>query len=199
MSGRESAFMKWKYTGLALLFVLIMAILLFRVTDEYQVCLLLLTGILLLLRPLPFRAWTKVAIALCLITLYDLFSLFSALSTVAAIPRASISLLALMGYFVSRRLFVSDRALKVVCSSSLLPIGLALVLAICSFFIFRRSVLGVGFEDTYHFRFLFRPLGVFVDCQVGKGDVRPFAGHFQRDGLAYPACGSRDEGHFSFQ
>lgn len=163
MSGRESAFMKWKYTGLALLFVLIMAILLFRVTDEYQVCLLLLTGILLLLRPLPFRAWTKVDVALCLVTLCDLLSPICAVSTVAAMPRAGISLLVLMGYFVSRRLFVSDRALKVVCSSSLLPIGLALVLAICSFFIFRRSVLGVGFEDTYHFRFLFRPLGYITN------------------------------------
>ena len=117
MSGRESAFMKWKYTGLALLFVLIMAILLFRVTDEYQVCLLLLTGILLLLRPLPFRAWTKVDVALCLVTLCDLLSPICAVSTVAAMPRAGISLLVLMGYFVSRRLFVSDRALKVVCSN----------------------------------------------------------------------------------
>mgnify|MGYP002449640902 FL=1 len=41
--------------------------------------------------------------------------------------------------------------------------GIAVVLAILSFFVFRSSVLGVGFEDTYHFRFLFRPLGYITN------------------------------------
>lgn len=163
MPGRESVSSQRKYAGVALLFVFIMVILLFRVADEYQVCLFLLIGISFLLRPLPIRAWTSLDVALSLITLCDLLSPISAVSTVAAIPRAGISLLALMAYFVSRRLFVSGKAIKLIFVGSLLPIGVALTLAVCSFFIFRHSVLDVGFEDTYPFRFLFRPLGYITN------------------------------------
>lgn len=46
---------------------------------------------------------------------------------------------------------------------SIIPIGLALLIAVCSFFIFRNSVLNAGFSDTYHFRFLFRPLGYITN------------------------------------
>ena len=163
MPGRESVSSQRKYAGVALLFVFIMVILLFRVADEHQVCLFLLIGISFLLRPLPIRAWTSLDVALSLITLCDLLSPISAVSTVAAIPRAGISLLALMAYFVSRRLFVSGKAIKLIFVGSLLPIGVALTLAVCSFFIFRHSVLDVGFEDTYPFRFLFRPLGYITN------------------------------------
>lgn len=40
---------------------------------------------------------------------------------------------------------------------------LVVLLAICSFLVFRRSVLEAGFEDTYHFRFLFSPLGYITN------------------------------------
>ena len=163
MPVRESAPMRWRYTGVALLLVFVMAILLFRVTDTYQVCSLSLIGALFLLRPLPFRQWTRVDVAVGLVVLYDLLSPVYAVSAVAAIPRAGVSLLALLGYLVSRRLFASERALRVVRFGSFLPIGIALALAIGSFFVFRSSVLEVGFADTYPFRFLFRPLGYITN------------------------------------
>lgn len=149
--------------GVALLLVFVMAILLFRVTDVYQVCSLSLIGALFLLRPLPFRAWTSLDIAVGLVVLFDLFSPVYVVSAVAAMPRAGVSFLALLVYLVSRRLFASGKAINIICLGSLLPIGLALALAVCSFFIFRHSVLDVGFEDTYPFRFLFRPLGYITN------------------------------------
>lgn len=151
------------YAGIALLLVMVMTVLLFRVEDKYRICLLLLTGCCLWLRPLPLRRWTLIDISLCLITLYDVFSCVHALSPMAAIPDAILSLSVLTAYFVLRRLFASEQAENLFLSGSSLPICVALLLAICSFFVFRRSVLGVGFEDTYHFRFLFRPLGYITN------------------------------------
>lgn len=73
------------------------------------------------------------------------------------------SLYALVAYFTFRRLSAWQPAERIVRSGSDVLMGIAVVLAILSFFVFRSSVLGVGFEDTYHFRFLFRPLGYITN------------------------------------
>ncbi len=151
------------YTGIALLLVVVMTVLLFQAEDKFRICLPLLIGCWLWLSPLPLRRWTLVDVCLCSITLYDVFSCVYAVSPVAAIPDAILSLSVLATYFVLRRLFASEQAGRLFLLGSYLPICAALLLALCSFFVFRRSVLGVGFEDTYHFRFLFRPLGYITN------------------------------------
>lgn len=153
----------WKYTGIVILFIVIMAILLFQAEDKLKICLLLLTASFVLLRPLPFRQWTMVDCSLCLITAYDLISCLNAACTTPAISYSLLSLFCLTVYFVLRKLFGSTQATRQLQQGCYLPIGAALLLAICSFFVFRQSVLGVGFQDTYHFRFLFRPLGYITN------------------------------------
>lgn len=153
----------WKYTGIVILFIVIMAILLFQAEDKLKICLLLLTASFVLLRPLPFRQWTMVDCSLCLITAYDLISCLNAACTTPAISYSLLPLFCLTAYFVLRRLFYSAQATRLLLQGSYLPIGAALLLAICSFFVFRQSVLDVGFQDTYHFRFLFRPLGYITN------------------------------------
>lgn len=163
MSKNNSGRTHWKYTSIAILFIVVVAILLFQAEDKLKISLLLLTASLALLRPHSFRQWTMVDGCLCLITAYDMASCLHAACTISAISYSLLSLFCLTAYFVLRRLFGSAHATRLLQQGSYLPIGAALLLAISSFFIFRQSVLGVGFEDTYHFRFLFRPLGYITN------------------------------------
>lgn len=163
MSDHNMNKVHWKYTSIAILLIAIMAMLLFQAEDKLKISLLLLTGSLVLLRPLPFRQWTMLDGCLCLITAYDVVSCLYAACVIPAISYCLLSLFCLTAYFVLRKLFCSVQATRLLQLGSYLPIGAALLLAIPSFFVFRQSVLGVGFEDTYHFRFLFRPLGYITN------------------------------------
>lgn len=163
MSNNNPTDTHWKYTSIAILLIAVMAMLLFQTEDKWQICLLLLITGLTLIRPLPLRQWTVIDIGLSLITFYDIVSCLYASCPVSAIPKALFSLCCLIAYFVLRKLFRTERITDIIGQGSLLPVGAALLLAICSFFIFRQSVLSVYFEDTYHFRFLFQPLGYITN------------------------------------
>lgn len=147
----------WYATACMLLVA--MGIFLFRIDDSRLVSFLLLAGGLTAIRVLPFRRWMVLDICIGLITLYDLFSCLYAECPLPAIRVSLYSLYALVAYFVFRRILSWQPAERIVRSGSDVLTGIALVLAVLSFFVFRKSVLEVGFEDTYHFRFLFRPLG----------------------------------------
>lgn len=163
MSTNKLTLSKKAYTGIALLFIAIMAMLLFEVEDKLQICLLLLTISLVVISPLSFRQWTVIDISLNLITIYNMVSCLYAGCSVPAIRSSLLSIFCLTSYLVLRKLFSSERSTRIILQGSYLPIGIALLLAICSFLIFRQSVLSVGFQDTYHFRFLFRPLGYITN------------------------------------
>ena len=146
-----------RYSGgkeicVALGVTILLALFLFRVEDSYRIGLLLVAGALLLLRPLPFRKWSRLDGCVAALALSDLFSCFYAACPIPALDAAFYSVYMLATYFVCRRLFAHGRALQVLRVGSLFPIGAALLLAVCSFFVFRSSVLEAGFEDTYHFR-----------------------------------------------
>lgn len=160
----KTALSAWKATAITLLFVTVMVLLLFRVEDSSLISLLLLTVGLAIVRPLPFGQWTMIDVCLSLITGYNLISCLYAGSQVQSTHSALLSLLCLTGYFVSRKLFTSERTTRIILQGSYLPIGVALLLVICTFFVFRQSVLSAGFQDTYHFRFLFRPLGYITNA-----------------------------------
>ena len=150
-------------SGIAGLLVVLLALFLFKVEDPYRVGLLLAAGALWLLRPLPFREWSLLDGCVAALTLFDLCSCFYAACPIPAMNAAFCSVYMLTVYFVCRRLFAHERALQIFRIGSLFPIGAALLLAVCSFFVFRRSVQEAGFEDTYHFRFLFSPLGYITN------------------------------------
>ena len=150
-------------SSIAGLLVVLLALFLFKVEDPYRVGLLLAAGALWLLRPLPFREWSLLDGCVAALTLFDLCSCFYAACPIPAMNAAFYSVYMLTVYFVCRRLFAHERALQIFRVGSLFPIGAALLLAVCSFLVFRRSVLEAGFEDTYHFRFLFSPLGYITN------------------------------------
>lgn len=155
----RSIWAAWKAPGIAVLFVAVMAVFLFQAEGKDQICLLLLGSGLVVVGPLSFRQWTAIDVCLALLTVYDVIACLYASSPLDAFYSIFLSLSCLTAYFVARRLLASERAARIILQGSYWPVGIALLLAVCSFFIFRRSVLQVGFQDTYHFRFLFRPLG----------------------------------------
>lgn len=163
MSNNKLILTKNISTSIAILLVVIMAMLLFQTEDKLQIYLLLLTASLAVIRPLPFSQWTVIDISLSLITVYDMVSCLYAGCSAPAIRSTLLSIFCLTSYFVFRKLFSSERTARIIQQGSYMPVGAALLLAVCSFFIFRQSVLNVGFQDTYHFRFLFRPLGYITN------------------------------------
>lgn len=142
---------------------MITTILLFRIEDGHHICLLLLAGSLAWIGMIPFRQWTLIDIFFCMTTAYELVSCYQAECTAPALLSLYYSVFCLTAYFLLRRILVNDRAIHSFRIGSYLSIGVALILAIGSFFVFRHSVLNAGFEDTYHYRFLFRPLGYITN------------------------------------
>ena len=163
MSKNKFFALNYTHTGTAMLLVVVMAMLLFQVEDKYQISFLLLIASLAVISPLPFRQWRLIDFSLCSIAVYDIISCLYANCPVPAIRAAFLSLFCLTIYLILRRLFVSDYAIQLFLRGSCLSVCAALLLAICSFFIFQQSVLNAGFQDTYHFRFLFRPLGYITN------------------------------------
>lgn len=152
--------------AMACLMVVVITIHLFQIEDRYQVSLLLLAGVLALMHSLPFRLWTAIDYCIAAIMLFDAFSCLYAKCPIPTGYPAFYSIYMLTVYIVCRKLFASKRCLSIVMRGSYLPVGIALILSFFSFFIFRNSVLHTGFEDTYHFRFLFRPLGYITNIWV---------------------------------
>ena len=163
MSASKFSLSRSAYVCMALLVLAVMTILLFRIEDSCHVSLLLLSGGLAWVGILPFHQWTKIDIVLFLITIYELISCYWAECFIPAVSTACYSVFGLAVYFILRRILLNENASRFICEGSYLPIGVALLLAIGSFYVFRNSVLNTGFADTYHFRFLFRPLGYITN------------------------------------
>lgn len=151
------------YIGMSLLVLAIMAMFLFRMEDNYHIGLLLSACGLAWVGALPFRQWTRIDWILSLIMVYELFSCCWAECIAPAVLPAFYAVFCWTVYFLLRRILAEGSIFHFVVEGGLIPIGIALLLAIGSFFIFRHSVLNAGFADTYHFRFLFRPLGYITN------------------------------------
>jgi len=149
--------------GMALLVLAIMAMLLFRMEDNYHIGLLLSACGLAWVGVLPFRQWTRIDWILSFITVYELFSCYWAECMAPATLPAFYAVWGWTVYILLRRILAGGSVFRFVLEGGLVPIAIALLLALGSFFVFRHSVLNAGFADTYHFRFLFRPLGYITN------------------------------------
>lgn len=150
----------------ACLVVVVLGIHLFQMEDRYQVSLLVLAVVLAFMRSFPFKQWTIIDYCIITITLFDTISCLYAKCPIAAVFPAFYSIYMLTVYITCRILFISGRGLNIVMKGSSFLVGIALILSVSTFFIFRYSVLHTGFDDTYHFRFLFHPLGYFSNIWV---------------------------------
>lgn len=148
---------------IAILLLVVMTMWLFGIKDTYNIYLLFLVISLIVIRPLPFRYWSSIDALLCVITLHDIMSCFYSTCSFPVVHNALLSVTYLTTYLILRKLFVKPHPTRIFLFGSYFLIIIALVLTICSFFIFRDSVLAAGFKDTYHFRFLFRPLGYLTN------------------------------------
>lgn len=123
----------------ACLLLVAMGIFLYRVDDSHLVSFLLLAGGLTAIHVLPFGRWTVLDTCVGMITLYDLVSCLYADCPLPAIRVSLYSLYALVAYFTFRRLSAWQPAERIVRSGSDVLMGIAVVLAILSFFVFRSS------------------------------------------------------------
>lgn len=155
----ENKYHAFYFYSATVLLLVILTMEIFQIKDQYQITMLLSIVALAFVRPLAVRQWTFIDWALSVIVVYDLISCFYASCIVPAVNNMLFSFYGFTVYLIIRKLLPAGKFLNIFQVGSYLPIGAALILTICSFFIFRSSVLEAGFTDTYHFRFLFRPLG----------------------------------------
>lgn len=154
---------KYCSTAIVMSLLLIMGLLLFQIEGTYQIGMPLLSIGVAIVRPLPFRKWTFIDVILGSIMFYNIVSCFYSSCTTPAVYTAFFSVFCMIAYLALRRLSDTPHLLQMFLQGNCIPMAIALLLAICSFFIFRSSILDAGFEDTYHFRFLFRPLGYITN------------------------------------
>lgn len=159
----SSSYRRSVYKGTVLFLLAVMGLWLFRVQDDYQQALPVVAALLAAVSPLPIRRWSAVDWLIALLTVSDVASCFYGVCPYQALKDASFSVFCLTAYLAARRLFADREAVKFLFYGSYVPIALALGVAICSFFVFRDSVLDAGFSDTYSFRFLFHPLGYITN------------------------------------
>lgn len=154
---------RFVYSTSALSLLVVTGLWLFRVQDACQVALPLAAILLAAVSPLPFRRWSAMDWLVALLTAFDVASCFYSACPVPALQQASFSVCCLTAYLAARRLWADPGTAKLLFYGSYVPAVPAVGVAVCSFFVFRSSVLEAGFADTYAFRFLFRPLGYITN------------------------------------
>lgn len=157
-----------KYTalhqnGIVLLLLVILTLLLFQVKDTYHLTGLLMLSCLVVVPPLSPKHWSQIDWIIAIIVIYNIISCLYSSCTIPSVRIACSSVMNLAAYWVIRRLFTGSHIEDKLFFGSIIPIGFALTVAVCTFFVFRNSVLNAGFTNTYHFRFLFRPLGYITN------------------------------------
>lgn len=145
--------------AIAILLTSITSILLFKVQETYHLGIFLFLIGIMVTAPLPLQKWTFIDIALGSIICYDIISCFNTSQCIQTILQSFFSVYCMITYLILRRIFSTLDFSQILFKISYIPIGIALLLSFCSFIVFYNSVQNVGFDDTYHFRFLFRPLG----------------------------------------
>lgn len=149
--------------GVAMTIVLIVVTQLFRIDDSQHLCLLFSIVCLACVGIVPLRKFSKLDVAVSLITGYELFSLLWAECPKASLGVAFYSMLNLNTYFIVRKLSSYDDAKHIIIGGICIAFLAALFLGIWSFYVFARSAYTSGFKDLYHLRFLFTPLGYQVN------------------------------------
>ena len=156
--------MALRQNSIVILLLVTQTLLLFQVEDTYHLTGLLVLSCLVMMPPMSPKHWSCIDWTMAIITIYDIMSCFYGSCTIPSVRIACSSVMNLAIYWIMRRLFAKPDTEDKLFMGSIIPIGFALLIAFCSFFIFRHSVLEAGFADTYHFRFLFRPLGYITNA-----------------------------------
>lgn len=144
---------------IVLVIVAVIGMMLFFVNDPYGLKLILLLACIIWAKPFTFLNRTGIDRIVFLLWVYDIILCFISINTFASVRVVRNSTTLYFAYLLLRQVMEYPKSVRLLKQSICIVMGVALLLSLLSFFIFRRSVLDAGFEDTYSFRFLFLPLG----------------------------------------
>ena len=144
---------------IVLVIVAVIGMMLFFVNDPYGLKLILLLACIIWAKPFAFLNRTGIDRIVFLLWVYDIILCFTSINTFASVRVVRNSTTLYFAYLLLRQVMEYPKSVRLLKQSICIVMGVALLLSLLSFFIFRRSVLDAGFEDTYSFRFLFLPLG----------------------------------------
>lgn len=130
---------------------------LFNMDDPFGLKAVMLLLALLFSDMKTYRKPSHMDLAVGAVWIYGIIRCFSGINPLQGMQSALDTTTLLLFYMLLRTLDNEHTViyLKGLCTL----IGIALFLSLSSFFIFNRAVNAAGFPDTYHLRFLFRPLG----------------------------------------
>lgn len=143
-----------------LLFALwaVIAIIMFRADDSYNLKAVLLLLPILFLRGMTFKfSWLDMVV--CIVWLYGLTGCLTGINKLQTISGCEYNTVCFIGYWAMRYLSGQEHQLKLFLKGLCILMTVAVLLAISTFFIFHHSVEEAGFDEVYSFRFLFKPLG----------------------------------------
>lgn len=149
---------------------------LFRIDDEYGLLILMLALLLMSLRKQNTMSWNVTDLALLVVTVLDVMSCLYGINTTQSIRHAAFSVFCFGSYLLLRHIIMpwgmeGRKDLKILLFLFFSAVIVALLLSIVSFFVFRSSVFAAGFDDIYHFRALYRPLGYICNGWAEIGIV----------------------------
>lgn len=144
---------------IVLVIVAVIGMMLFFVNDPYGLKLILLLACIIWAKTFAFLNRTGIDRIVFLLWVYDIILCFTSINTFASVRVVRNSTALYFAYLLLRQVMEYPKSVRLLKQSICIVMGVALLLSLLSFFIFRRSVLDAGFEDTYSFRFLFLPLG----------------------------------------
>lgn len=159
--------------------VICLSAMFFRIDDEYNLLLPVLALLLLSLTKRNVIKLNVIDLLLFAITMLDIVSCLYSRTVTLSIRYATFSVFCLGTYILLRDTECSASLLKAGCKEQLkkpayvfyVVMIMAMLLAVASFFVYRSSVLSVGFGDTYHFRTLYRPVGYTCNVWAETGLV----------------------------
>lgn len=142
-----------------LLTIVIMALLLFGVKGTLVISMPVIVILLLVTGSVPFAKWSVADVLLAVITLQSIVACFYSATPLPAFSTASASVFMFAAYLFQRSAIASGKSAGVVIHGYAVIFFVAILLAISTFVIYHNAVVRAGFHDTYHFRFMYRPLG----------------------------------------
>lgn len=136
------------------------AIWMFRVEDPYKLLLLVLLMAWVYSRPILH--FSRIDAILAGICLFDIVNW--CLHPFSGMEVAYGSTTCFIGYLLLRSALNNEHNINIFLKAFCFPASVALCIALLSFAIFKNSIYAVGFNDTYPFRFLFKPLGYVTNA-----------------------------------
>lgn len=163
MSGESNRREKYCPVVVGLL-LMVAAMTLFQVNDPYGLKMAVLLACAVWSVPMLRRQGTLVDVAVLAWWGYDLLLCLMGINATASIYAFRTATVCLLLYMAVKGAVAVPGFSRMFGKGLCLLAGVAMVLSLCSFVVFKEAVEAAGFEELYSFRFLFKPLGYHVNA-----------------------------------